>query len=479
MGFLDGMKIIDKIEYQGDHSELIWRHPNCNIGTKSVLIVHEGQEAIFLLNGQALDLFGPGKHELKTENIPLLSSLVNKYLSGGVNLSSSEVYFINMGDVLNMKWGTPDRVMIQYQGIPFPIGAGGDLSIRVVNSRKLMMKLVGSEALLSKEQFMLMLRGVLNSKIGDYLANAIAELQIDLFELDRHRREFSEALKKELCPDFEEFGVTLGQFNLSRFVLPEDDRKYQDMLRLRGERSNSSFAKDTENILKMKEAEGIKERNVIENDIRRQNAGTANEIKLQSAMTEAEVMAAMELKKAEIELKKAEVAAQAKVLDAQATATKRNLEGYSYQEERSFNLADQLADKQGGNDLVGLGVQVGTMAGIGSSVGNYMGNTMNSALNITATAPGQPAKMAAPEASAVKCAQCGMELPPNAKFCLNCGAKVEQVAENETVCPACGKKTPKGKFCMECGAALVKKCPGCGAEVPPEGKFCLECGMKL
>ncbi|MDE6232344.1 MAG: zinc ribbon domain-containing protein, partial [Lachnospiraceae bacterium] len=78
-----------------------------------------------------------------------------------------------------------------------------------------------------------------------------------------------------------------------------------------------------------------------------------------------------------------------------------------------------------------------------------------------------------------KCPKCGNILPPNAKFCLECGTKIEQMSSNEMICPHCGKKTPKGKFCMECGQSLANKCPNCGSEIPKGGKFCLECGTKL
>ena len=78
-----------------------------------------------------------------------------------------------------------------------------------------------------------------------------------------------------------------------------------------------------------------------------------------------------------------------------------------------------------------------------------------------------------------KCPNCGNTLPANAKFCMECGTKIELLSQNEIICPACGKKTPKGKFCMECGQPLVNKCPNCGTEIMPGGKFCLECGTKL
>jgi len=62
---------------------------------------------------------------------------------------------------------------------------------------------------------------------------------------------------------------------------------------------------------------------------------------------------------------------------------------------------------------------------------------------------------------------------------LECGTKIELLAENEMICPICGKKTGKGKFCMECGAPLARKCAKCGSDIPNGAKFCFECGEKL
>ena len=79
----------------------------------------------------------------------------------------------------------------------------------------------------------------------------------------------------------------------------------------------------------------------------------------------------------------------------------------------------------------------------------------------------------------IKCPICGTELPAKAKFCHNCGSKIEALNTNEIICPHCGKKTIKGKFCLECGQLLASVCPKCGAELPPNAKFCLECGEKI
>ena len=122
-------------------------------------------------------------------------------------------------------------------------------------------------------------------------------------------------------------------------------------------------------------------------------------------------------------------------------------------------------------DLLGLGVGMAAMNAMAPQVGEMMKGFQMGVSGGT----GAPAA----EPQTVKCPKCGNPLPANAKFCLECGTKMEILAENEMICPACGKKTPKGKFCMECGHPLVNRCPNCGAEVPQGGKFCLECGTKL
>ena len=70
--------IASVIKYEGDNSTFIWKHPCEDFNTSSQLIVHESQEAIFFLNGQALDLFGPGRYTLETENIPKIGKLLNR-----------------------------------------------------------------------------------------------------------------------------------------------------------------------------------------------------------------------------------------------------------------------------------------------------------------------------------------------------------------------------------------------------------------
>ena len=120
-------------------------------------------------------------------------------------------------------------------------------------------------------------------------------------------------------------------------------------------------------------------------------------------------------------------------------------------------------------DMLGLGVGMAAMGAMAPQVTEMM-----KGFNVNASATGGNQ-----EIQTMKCPKCGHVLPANAKFCFECGTKIENISENELICPFCGKKTPKGKFCMECGHLLSNKCPNCGAEIPQGGKFCLECGTKL
>ena len=136
------MEITSVIKYEGDNSTFIWKHPKEDFCTTSQLIVHESQEAIFFLNGQALDLFGPGRYTLETANIPILHKLKN-LPTDGVSPFHCEVYFINKVEQMAIRWGTDSK--IQYieptYNFPLSIGANGEMSLRIQDSKKLLINL--------------------------------------------------------------------------------------------------------------------------------------------------------------------------------------------------------------------------------------------------------------------------------------------------------------------------------------------------
>ena len=410
-------KIANVIKYEGDNSTFIWKHPCEDFNSLTQLIVHESQEAIFFMNGQALDLFGPGRYTLETQNIPKIGKALNR-TTGGETPFHCEVYFINKTEQMSIKWGTDSQV--QYiepnYGFPISIGASGDMSLRVEDSRKLLIKLVGTEKFLTRENLVAHFRAFLMTRVKTYIAQVIKNNSISIFELHENLTMFSDAIKALLVPDFAGYGIALEQFFVTNVVKPDGERQYE----------------------KFKELHFRQYADIAEAKLRQQT-----------------------------DIIYAQTEAQKTIIASQAMATKRAQEGYTYQQERGFDVATVVAQNEAVGELTNLGIGLGTMAGVGGAVGGMVGGMMNDAV-ATAAAP----------AGNVICPKCGATLPAGAKFCLLCGEKIETAPE-KIICPSCGKETPKGKFCMECGAPLENKCPKCGAEVPAGAKFCLECGEKL
>ena len=334
------MKIADIIKYEGDNSTFIWKHPCEDFNYLTQLIVHESQEAIFFMNGQALDMFGPGRYTLETQNIPLVGKVLNK-ATGDKTPFHCEVYFINKTEQMNIKWGTDSRV--QYieptYGFPLSIGASGEMSLRAEDSRKLLLKLVGTESYLGQQQLTNYFRAFLMTRVKTYIAQVMKSNSINIFEIDENLTMFSNAIKNLLVGDFADYGVALEQFFVTTILKPDGDRQYE----------------------KFKELHFRQYADIAEAKLRQQT-----------------------------EIINAETEAQKTVIDSRAQATKRAQEGYTYQQERGFDVAEKVAQNEAVGEFTNMGVGFGTMAGVGGAVGSMVGGMMNDAMN-TATAPATPA----------------------------------------------------------------------------------------
>lgn len=214
---------------------MVWKHPIEDFNFGSQLIVHESQEAIFFRDGQALDLFGPGRYTLETQQLPLLEKLY-KLPTDTEGTFHSEVYFINKAVQMAIKWGTPDKIRFidPLTSAPLEIGASGALNLQVENSRKLIVKLVGTQKGIAwddRENFTRSVqssfRPLIANTVKQYLPAIIKEQQIDLLEIDERVNEISALLHEKLQPGFEEYGLTLPQFYVTHVVLPEEDPNFK------------------------------------------------------------------------------------------------------------------------------------------------------------------------------------------------------------------------------------------------------------
>ena len=229
----DGLASI--IKYEGDNDTLVWKHPIEDFNYGSQLIVHESQEAIFFRDGQALDLFGPGRYTLETQQLPLLEK-VYKLPTDTEGTFHSEVYFINKTVQMAIKWGTPEKVRFidPLTGVPLELGASGELNLMVSDSRRLLLKLVGtmkgiawgdSEGFTKSVQASF--RPLITTAVKANLSSVIRENAIDLLEVDEKLELISDHLREKLIPGFEEYGLTIPQFYVTNVVLPENDPNFK------------------------------------------------------------------------------------------------------------------------------------------------------------------------------------------------------------------------------------------------------------
>lgn len=383
-------QIAEIIKYEGDNSTFVWKHPCEDFNTTTQLIVHESQEAIFFMNGQALDLFGPGRHTLETQNIPLLRRFIN-IPTGGETPFHCEVYFINKTEQMAIKWGTDSKVQYIEPTYKFPlsIGASGEMALSVNDSRKLLIKLVGTERVLDRNQLTTFFRAFLMTKVKTYIAQEMKASAINIFEVDESLEVFSQGIQARLLGDFEEYGVTLNRFFVTTIVKPDGDPQYERFKELHF----------------------------------RQYADIA-EAKL----------------KQQTDVIYAQTEAQKTVIESQALAQKRATEGYTYQQERGFDVAAHAAQNEGVGAFTNMGIGLGVMSGVGGAVGGMVGGAVNEAFAGVTTQPQATGN--------AFCDNCGAKLTPGAAFCDECGAP--QPAPD--TCSNCGFKFIKpGKFCPKCG----------------------------
>ena len=457
----DGLASI--IKYEGDNETLVWKHPIEDFNLGSQLIVHESQEAIFFRDGQALDLFGPGRYTLETQQLPILEKLY-KLPTDTEGTFHSEVYFVNRTTQMGIKWGTDSKVRLfdPMTGMHIELGASGEFSIRVTNSRKLLLKLIGTTGELKQDAILGgsgkgLFRSLVMTQVKSYLAAAIRENSINVLEIDERLLELSDALRERINSCLAEYGLEMPEFFVSRVVTPDDDPNFRKM--------KEQFA---EQYLGVRQEQIRKNVAVAEAERKAVEAQTAAQMKIIGARGDAE---ALKIQK--------QAEAEAYRMQAAAEAEEMRMKGYTYQQETARKVG--LEAMQNGITGTGVAGGLGDIAGLGvtlGAMGSVMGMTKEALNPIMETAKQVGQTVGAAESSGWDCSECGTK-NIQSKFCPECGAKKPEPKQGWT-CPNCGTQNIQSKFCPECGCkqpSLAWDCPECGT-TGITSKFCPECGHK-
>ena len=225
MGILDRLspssQFIEVIEWLDDSSNtLVYRFPvkDQEIKNGAQLIVRESQAAIFVHEGQIADQFPPGRYTIDGGNTPILSKL-GAWKHGFNSPMKSEVYFVNTKQFTDLKWGTPNPVMMRDSDFGMVrLRAFGIYSMRVGDPKEFISEIAGTNAHFVTED----IEGQLKRTLVSGFSDALAESKIAALDLASNYDELSVLTRQKLNEDFQAFGLQLTKFLVENISLPQE-----------------------------------------------------------------------------------------------------------------------------------------------------------------------------------------------------------------------------------------------------------------
>jgi membrane protease subunit (stomatin/prohibitin family) len=223
MGLLEFVKkqFIDVIQWTEDGDEVLaWRFPTADMEIQQggQLIVRETQAALFVDQGRTADLFGPGRHTLRTRNLPLLTDLRNwdKLFESPFK---SDVYFFSTRLRLDQRWGTAIPVTIRDTEFgAVRLRAYGNYTYRISAPRVFFQRVSGS-----RESYLVGdLEGQLRTSVVTTLADHLAESRVRFLDMAANLIELATAVQERARPLFADLGLALEALQVQSISLPDE-----------------------------------------------------------------------------------------------------------------------------------------------------------------------------------------------------------------------------------------------------------------
>lgn len=191
----------------------------------SQLTVRESQDAVFFRDGKALDVFGPGRHVLQTQNIPIITKWVTRFGYGPNSPFRAEVVFVGKQLFPNLKWGTKEPILFRDNELQMVrLRSYGSFSIQVKDSLLFVNKVVGTMGLYITNAIEDYLRGIIISKLNVVLGKMLKSV----FDIPVNIDNLNMVMRSELIQDFEGLGLSLHDFYIHSISLPDEVQKLID-----------------------------------------------------------------------------------------------------------------------------------------------------------------------------------------------------------------------------------------------------------
>jgi membrane protease subunit (stomatin/prohibitin family) len=419
------MAIIDLVSWspQGSKTIYAWRFPHTNLSTYTQLIVQESQEAVLFSKGQVAGKFGPGKHTLNTENLPVLRSLFGIPF-GGKNPFTAEVWFVNKIQSFSIDWAVSKMPIHDPDyNTQLPLVASGRYGLKVNDAEKFLIKAVGTKTEFTQDDLTNQFFGEFSTKTKSQIAQYVIKHRVGFKYISAFLDELSEYLKATLHPFWDNLGLELLQFNITTIDIDkstEEGRKVAEAIATQASMSITGHTWQQEQLF-----------------------NTANN-----------------------------------AVDSFGNSNGGMLGGL---------MAVSMMGGMGGNAGVGSGMmnpqfqqpafggqQPNLQGGQPQPVREvYCSNCAKKFPNNHKFCPhcGDPYN---------PCPKCGTDNQLNAKRCVSCGT-VLTGSEGGSTCPDCNAPLQAGAtFCGNCGRQVSSgdACSRCGIPLTPNVKFCPKCGNK-
>lgn len=229
MGILDILRsqLIDVIEWTDNTNNTLVHKYDMNgkeIMNGAQLTVRESQVAIFVDEGQLADVFQPGRYELKTANLPILTK-IKAWKFGFNSPFKSDVYFVSTRQFLDCKWGTQNPVMMRDTEFGMiRIRAFGSYSFRITDPEAFLKECFGTSKLYTVDDIHGQIKRVAVSSLSD----AIAESKIPALDIAANYDELAGYAMQQINPKLAGLGVQLTGFVIENVSLPEEVEKAMD-----------------------------------------------------------------------------------------------------------------------------------------------------------------------------------------------------------------------------------------------------------
>lgn len=420
------MAIIDSISWNPQGNEITYAHkyPENNLSTYTQLVVNESQVALLFSKGELMGKFGPGKHTLSTENVPVLRRLFGLPF-GGKNPYMAQVWFVNLIDTYSIPWAIT-RLAIHdadYQ-TNLPLMIEGQYGVRVTDPEKFLIKMVGTRDNFTQRDLTMQFEGEFSTKAKSAIVTFMTGNQIGYKSISGHLAGLSDMLKEALSDFWKDQGIELTKFYVSNIDIDTttpEGRKVKEAIATQSSMSITGHTWQQEQIF-----------DTANNAMSSIGSGSGG---LLGGLMAINMMGGM-----------------GRGMSGAAMSPQ-------YQQPTFGGSAGSQGASHGGTQGTGL-----RMVYCSSCSKKFPSNMKYCPHCGNEYRP---------------CPNCGSDNMESARRCVNCGTTLSGGPQK---CPHCHTVLVAGTaFCPGCGQPVITSgdtCTQCGNQLPPSAKFCPVCGKK-